>query len=282
MAINPATFFQRPVYEVLLSPEEIVRDLEALRVLDGEAEAEVAAACGAAWKWVLLLAVGVFTIPFFVGIPLVIIAVWRLYKCNRRHTAASARDVDNRRYETLLLTLKRLTPDLPAREPLRVRLDLTPFSSDAKQTGTSKIGVWDVRHFRDAWLSLEGTLLDGTQFRFLLTEISQIRHKSYRSRSGKWKSKSKTKTTTLCLLDLRTKLKRYGDLSAFAEQAPGAVKLPEGALVKRLHLEGRRLSLRTATKVAWEGKWAVNWIALQFLSAYQILNLARHVARKAG
>lgn len=192
-------------------------------------------------------------------------------------------NTEDRRYELLGEVLPLLATDLADDARLRVRLDLLRADHKSKFKRKGQAGVWKVKFYEDPWLRLEGRFLDGTAFLLEVVEYFQHRGKWSRSSSGKSKYKSKTKSATAFRLRLRPRAKRYQHLGTLAPSAAKAVQLPAGADPKGVSCEDGSLGLTCKLKRDWKaGLEGERTVALMFLSLYQILNLSRHMTRKAG
>lgn len=140
--------------------------------------------------------------------------------------------------------------------------------------------AWPVRKkgqqksFQDDWLSIEGRLLDRSEFKYSITDL--IRQRTFVNAN----SKTKTKTRTLHLISLQLSYphSRYGDARSVTQGA-GAIKVPSSAHLKRVRITEGAIGLKA---LASNESVIKETSAALFLGAYRILNFSRRAAAAAG
>lgn len=270
---------------------QLLANLDSLRKIDEEAERQVR-------HWTLVIVAGV--IGVFIGVAVflgsqastggIVVAVLVggsglgavIFGAIKR-SGFSALDLENRRYELAEGVLKYLLHDMPTDAPANLQIDFLPHNHRGKFEGKGKVGHWNAKFFRDPWLALSGRLMDGTKFTIQMIEKQQDRYRTKRSASGKLKRKTKTKNASELIVSLKIKPKRYPHLTDGA-LSPSGIQLPQWVDVKSVNVEGDSLVLRSTTKAGWNvyseqererGNHAVDWIVLQLLALYSVLNPAR-------
>ncbi len=297
MALDPAQFKKDLVYQARLTPAEIVRDLGTIGKQDKIAESRRStsgwigglALVGAFLGFLLTFAGldvaddGIGTALTVVGVLAVVGVVALVYRATQGKF-----DYEDRRYQLLERILPLLATDLPKGAPVDVRMDLSKASVSSKATGTGEVRGWKVKYFEDPWLTVSGQFVDGTKFQLEATEKFQKRSKWKTSASGKSKHKTKTKSATLLSLRLAVKPKRYSALDRVRDKVDGALQLPKQAMVKRIDTAADALGVRVLIKSEWgcpppdEASTIVDGrqlVASMFMSLYQVLNLAKAVAK---
>lgn len=214
--------------------------------------------------------------------------------------------LDVRRHELVTQVVALLQTDIAPEERLNVQLDLRAGKQPGKLTGTRQAPKgWEVKHYVDPWLHLEGRLLDGTYFRLDMTERVDERVR-WKQSGRRPKQKYKRDSDAIVRLRLRVKPERYAHLPRIGKQAQKAVRLPRGARIKSLRVEADRLDLTVRVEVLWrvlsDTFWVPTWgiggmkesdefrsnsllgdqlVAMMFLSLFQILQLSRALDKKA-
>jgi len=197
-------------------------------------------------------------------------------------------NIPNYRYLLVPKLLGMVARDMDRQAPIKTYLVLSPPLRKEKCVYTGSHSYrkgWKMWRYADTWLTLEGTFLDRTQFRFVCTDLWVTVSGRKRGRSGKMKhkTKSKPKGFELCL-SLRVPRKTYGALPVLTPEAQAAVRLPDHCTLKQLEINDNRLFLRIKTaSLGNDPDSNVNGLykitALMFLSAYQILNLAQALSK---
>lgn len=277
------------IYQIDGTVDQINSDIEHIRNFDLEQEKNrrfwgyLAVGCVVAG----LLGFCIMGAPLL-GIPLMVIALPTFVVAMFKYVHYTSTDLDNRRYELLSGLLQLIRTDMATDATLSLRMDLRPHDHKDKFDREGTAGVWDVKHFYDPWLELQGRLLDGTKFTLEMIEKQQNRFRWKQSRSGKWKRKSKRKNASEALLYLQVKGEKYPNLNVLANDIQDALKLPEWAAVKSVTAEADSLTLRVKCKVPWEAAQpnqspprcdGVHLTASMFLSLYQGLNLCKAIQK---
>lgn len=287
------------IYERAAPVDALLRDVRSLAVMDRHFERLQSRWSNLGCVGVLALlgagiggAVAMDNVGEELGVPLLLVtplALVFLIVAFVKSSRYGRYNVEDRRYQLVDAVLPLLGADVAPDERLRVRLDLRRPDAGEKYRSKGTVNGWDVSYYEDPWLTLAGRLVDGTAFELGLVEHYQARSRWKRNPRGKLKKKTKSKSTTVARLELRPKTKRYGDPSALARDARGAVKLPPYVALKGLDVSGDGLELKAQLK----GEWAAaprgdgarsgqQMVALMFLSLYQVLNLSREMTRREG
>ena len=130
-------------------------------------------------------------------------------------------DVENRRYELLGKVVHLLSKDMAPDAKFTVEMDLNRPDAKSKYVDSGQIMDWKVQYYADPWLTVQGQLLDGAQFRLAATENYQHRSKWKRNPRGKMKHKTKSKSATLFNAQVRVKTKRFPNLGKIAAEPAG-------------------------------------------------------------
>ncbi len=291
-----------------LTAEQIQTGVAEIRQLDRHSERKANSGCAQAVIGVLGIFFGFVTAavteqPAFLLISLGAV-VWILLSL-ARYFLSKKSDFENRRYELLAKVVELLSKDMSPDAQLDLALNLLPQNDKSKFTHKGKAGHWNVQHYHDSWLSLEGRLLDGTKFSLHLAEKHQARSRMKRSSRGKMKYKSKSKNSSEATLFLKVKAEKYPQLAALGEGVQAAVQLPYWAHPKSVEVNGETLMLRVTTPTAWkvdgppapadekaapkkkpqqQGSHAdgVELVMSMFLSLYQVLNLSRAIQKSSS
>jgi hypothetical protein len=125
--------------------------------------------------------------------------------------------------------------------------------------------------FEDAWLSLAGQLLDGTDVEDEIKEL--IRKRSYSNPRGKQRTKSRT--THLVNVRFTYPAETYGD-ARIARQAllNEEVKTPPSAMLKDLRVTDKAVALKAVVTSATDIAQTATMLSM---GAYRVLNLARRM-----
>lgn len=189
------------------------------------------------------------------------------------------------RQRLLLGILDMLDRDSQSASKFNVVLACTSDSDPLKQIETRLDPYrdrWKIDFIRDNWLNLKGELIDGTQFQLSITDLSVSKYGWKRSRSGKSKFKRKNKDKgTEIGLSLQFSRKRYGAIQVLQDEIQGAIQLPQNAQLKRIKASDRNLSFNVRMEKAPPTVLQTP-IVQMFLSAYQVLNLAKKLSQQTA
>ncbi|MEO1134896.1 MAG: hypothetical protein AAFX40_19620, partial [Cyanobacteria bacterium J06639_1] len=180
-----------------------------------------------------------------------------------------------------------LERDRDESKPLKLKVLFTSPTDGRKKTGSMPHPYrqgWKLQQFRDSWLTLQGVFEDGNQFELVVTERTQIASGWKRSRSGKQKHKRKVKCKGAeLLLKFAFPRKSYGGMEVLQKDVAGAIQLPVDAELSGVKASERSLQLKVKVPAATaqEPLGLLDVAAGMFLSLYQILNLARIMAKKS-
>lgn len=170
--------------------------------------------------------------------------------------------------------LELLQRDMALDEPLAVKLSV----GHAQQAGPPVscqphpiLPGWQVEHYRDLWFSLQGEFLDQTRFSLELVEKTDVPH--HHKDWGKGIGQGFDLT-----LQCQAMPQVYGSLAALREQWAGAVQLPPGASLTHCQGSDQGVLLTAALPPAFTASLIYQAVVMLLLSAYQGLNLARHLA----
>jgi hypothetical protein len=273
----------------------VLQEIDIIRRSDTDMEARIKKLgnWGCALWVMFVLGIGgtILFWPFaLVTVALLVVAIVLQLK-KRRLTPF---DVEDRRYELVARILATVGGDLEPREPVSVALNLQTPTHASKLSGKSKVGRWDVSFYRDAWLWLTGSLLDGSSFELTLCEHRQDRSCWTRNARGKSKHKTKTKSKEVVSLALSVSARKHPALERIAAQAAPAIQLPPFA--RPLGLTSKQGVVRL--KAALDGSWdepapgadavstsaprASSAISMMFLSLYNVVQLARKASKRAA
>jgi hypothetical protein len=306
LAVDVKRFREELVHSTRTSCTQLLEDLRFLRDLDANKEKLQARTSKVGWSSLALAGILTFTgLILLMPIPAAVsIGAFVLHSRHKRL------NLENRRYELVSRVVELLKADISPSEPVQLRIDLRPETHDKKLRGESKTRTgWDVKHYIDPWLTVEGRLLDGTHFRLDMTERIDVRSRWKKTSRGKTKHKSKRLADSLLRVRLRVKPERYQHLARLGPRAKGALQLPPGTRVKGLDVKEDRVELAVLLDSPWTPtaevpppqlkkapmKTLVNRapvntaqvdgsrvVAMSFLSLYQVLNLSRAIDKKAA
>ncbi|WNG55372.1 hypothetical protein F0U59_11720 [Archangium gephyra] len=303
MAVDVDQFSNEPIYRATVPCPQVLEDLQQLEKIDALREKQQARATKVG---TLTLAAGVLClfVGFMVmdgegvgmpltwaGTALTLVGIGA-FIVRARHQRLN---LENRRYELASRLVGLLQADIAPDEPVTLELDLRPATHADKYQNESKTrSGWNVKHYLDTWLSLQGRLLDGTHFRVEMTERTQERKRTKTNVRGKTKYQSKQKSDALLRVRLRVKPERYQHLERFGARAKGAMQLLKGTQLKDLTVEADRVDMTLHLASPWAageepppsgtGPAPLNGqrvVAMALLSLYQLLNLSRALDKKA-
>jgi len=274
------------------SAAELMMDLGQLAILDKNSEK-----LQKKWGWfsaggclVVFVGIplGILLVPLFalcvLGLVFFIVAIGRYGKFKKTN-------LEDRRYQLAARVVRLLSADVDPNAPMKLSIGLGSTERKECAVGQNNVMGWDVTYYRDAWLSVAGKLADGSSFKLDQVELLQVRKKRKVNYRGKVKHKRKDKHGLLCTLTLKYKDSRYPAMATLAGSAFQAVQLPHGAMLKQLTPQPGSLALKVTSKVPWtvpqpgaqayQELNAMDLVAMMFLSAYQVLNLAKRVGGNA-
>lgn len=176
--------------------------------------------------------------------------------------------------------------DSDAAELINLTLDLAPISKSENISYKAHLKAGR-SFFESNWLIVSGRFADGTRYQLRLKETAVIKER---------KGKVKPKGTEISLL-LAYQEKRYGGVAQIGDAAR-AISLPRGVQTQSLKLANNRLRLtarvRPSRHIAYSRPFSrytgesspaqldllYQTITMMLLSAYQILNLGRALAKR--
>ncbi|NEP17113.1 MAG: hypothetical protein F6J97_09425 [Leptolyngbya sp. SIO4C1] len=193
-------------------------------------------------------------------------------------------NIPNLRYQLVQALVDTLSRDTAPSTPFALKLDCSDCIQARKKVETLPHPTrhrWQIDRFCDRWLVLNGRFADGTDFALSLTELAVSKYGWKRSRSGKSKFKRKNKPKGLeIVLELQFPRKRYGAVQVLCSDIQAAIKLPADIRLKGIKCSDQRLSLSVKAPPAWlEATRLHSLITQLFLSAYQVLNLAKQLSQ---
>jgi hypothetical protein len=125
--------------------------------------------------------------------------------------------------------------------------------------------------FEEAWLSLEGPLMDGSVLTDEIKELSRKRHFS----NARGKRKTKSKVTYLVNVRFCYPQQRYGDARAAEQALKGQVKLGPSATLRSVKVTEKAIALKAMVATDQEIAKTAGMLSL---GCYRILNLAHRMA----
>ena len=231
------------------------------------------------WKIGMLLLVGAFCaifgafvlaggVPIVSGVALIVGTLAGLsgFSVFVYRSSWKSVDVPDVLCETVLPLLRVMELELPAESCVRLTLDLTGSEQAEKTFDTAESGSWmSLPHrrdtiYRDPWLGLQATLIDGSRLQFALRDTLRVRKVTKISRSGKRKTKTKRKVKRR----IRVCLSVRPDRGLMGEQAEGVVVR---VTPKRHHIIADRLEQDTETLFSSNPAMVVRLAAQCFLQA---------------
>ncbi|MDY6782325.1 MAG: hypothetical protein SW833_07205 [Cyanobacteriota bacterium] len=230
------------------------------------------------------LPIASFLMPF--GVSLAILGLGTMIWGSFHWVGHSIFDLSPRRYryESLQNLLEIWQKDLKLSHKLKVSLDLQKQDDKSKfqkqePYPNHKDGKIDV--YRDEWLKAKGQFLDETKFFLQVTERYQVR--SWTNANGRNRVRPVSKGFEI-ILKLNYLPQRYPNLPRLADRAHSAIKLPATVELKRLKIADERLKIKVKVPPIPEtdslNSLLFQSIVLTFMSAYQVLNLARVANRQ--
>ncbi len=310
MAIDSAALQRNLAYVAIDTIPRLQADLEELADLDRTAEV-----ARQKFQKRLTISLLVSVVSFIASfpsfgaalillIPAVAIAIHSGYQLRSYRRL----DFPNHRYRLLQRLVELLARDMTARSSLEVQLDLSPPDEKVKRTGETPYPGrprWKITHYRDPWLIVQGRWVDGTRFHLTLTQEHQVR--SGRNPKGKQKVKPRFKGIDLTLVltcpdsmhQVLPTLKNPSTALRLPPQARAkALRVTDRGMVVKAHLPGQafanfvpasfNLAVSSGGQTAQAQVQAeqdledglYQTIAMMFLSAAQVVNLARATVRQ--
>ena len=312
MAIDVDHFQRHLKYTTTRSLSSVFADLKNIAELDQQAQQQkqklgrIMGLCVAAF--ILSILFTVFTIATDVfplatlGAIAVVASFVGIVIYNRRLSPWQKLDVVDFRHQLPKQVLEMVKRDMDSQTPVAIALDFNPPMTKTKRTDSMRHPYrngWTRDFFEDQWMTLKGTLLDGTSFDLGLTELWSQSHGYKISASGKRKHKNKIKPKGILLaLSLEFSRKRYGAVSILQEDVLAAIHLPDkNAQVKSIRVSDRKLLLQVkllpepAVLGLRMNRYGASAglhippakiypaIASMFLSLYHVLNLAQKLSK---
>jgi hypothetical protein len=161
-----------------------------------------------------------------------------------------------------------LRDDTHAKAPVTVRL---AFAGERSLVAEQE---WPVRKkgkqrlYKDAWLSVEARLLDGTGWSETITDL--IRERTYVNPRGK--SKKKTRVRHVVAMRFVYPADVYGNAAATGAKLKDAIKVPPSAALKAVQVADRDIKVKAIVNRTEDLTQASSMLAL---GVYRMLNLAR-------
>jgi hypothetical protein len=193
----------------------------------------------------------------------------------------------NYRYDLTKQLLQMLARDMDAASVFDLKLSFQHVEYHKNKIGTNphphKSG-WKIDNYCNEWVRLQGQFLDKTRFNLSLTELFKKEYGWKRGRSGKQKYKTKTKTLGLDIsLKLTYPQRRYGAVKILQNEVNNAVKLPQTSSLRAIKVSDKAIFINTriAPQFAEDQNVLYETIIAMFLSCYQILNLAKVLAKQS-
>jgi hypothetical protein len=309
-----AMFRERSIYAAQGAIPAMFQDLAKIGYLDQELEAK-----RSKWGWFTALGaialVGGFVIsvvlpPLFIGWAILLVAFIFIV---RAYGAAKKADMENARFILAHRLLGLIEPDLDPRQPVTLRIGLSPYDdrrkikSHRKMSVSGGVGQWDEYVYEDDFLHLAARGADGSKIKLVLFETVRERKGWKRGRSGKMKSKRKAQARFSLSLAIDVKAEKHGALARMREAAWRAVRLPVLAKAKSLDVGPDGVALEVVSRAGWKvttrdarglpqivhGASKVDGLArmpgstidafdctaMSLLSAYQVLNFSAKASK---
>ncbi|MBD2387323.1 hypothetical protein [Cylindrospermum sp. FACHB-282] len=290
MPIELNRFSKNLSYELTAPIQNIVVDLQEIAEIDKLAEIKQKQSGKKALYYFLGLVASVvviFIIPIFavviilVVLGLIIVFIRELITWFK----FSKLNISNYRYEVAKQILQMLDRDIEKTADVELQLSFQPIDKKEYKTTTmphpDKSG-WKIDNHEHVWLKIQGQFLDKTRFQLTANGLSKRQYGWKRSSSGKSKHKSKTKSRGLDIsLILNYSQRRYRSVKILENEISDAVKLPATSYMRGVKVTDKEMHLvvRVASQMAENKEEIYQTIAMMFLSLYQVLNLAKKLAK---
>lgn len=210
----------RPIGPLL----EFLKPLAACDTMSDKVRTKLGCTFGVALALLIVATIvfGLLTLPVL-ALAIVAIAAGSFWMWTRRI------DVSNNFREFVLPVLTVLREDFDPSQPVHVNLDLTAPTTAAKKRGES--GPFsDGRYYKivdstyvDAWMWVDGVLVDGTKLSWNVTDSIRERKKTKRNPRGKIKTKTKYKKKSDIEVSMALRKKTYA-LTATEGEVSGDAK----------------------------------------------------------
>lgn len=291
MAINLTTFVKDLTYQADASVEQILKDLKGVdEEIKPFAEQKIAYfnTLGV-WSLVgLLLIIILMMISFMIESIFLVLWTFILFGllgfslvfCSDKRIYYAQLKLSEERYKLVNKVMSMVNRDLAPNSKLKILIRFTRASEIGKKIKTlphSYKRGWKVDTFENIWLRIQGEFIDSTNFLLTATEFNR---KAYgQNANNKLKTKDKPMVTKIHL-KLNFPSKKYGCMNFLREATQSAVKLPEGAKLKRLKVTPKAIDLTVQLYGNYGIKYLYKTITMMFLSLYQVLNFAKILSRK--
>lgn len=296
MAINLENLRKSFVYSVTGTSQKIERDLNEIKNINQVIGERRAGLMKIGWKYIkILLGLVVVSIIMIFIVPEVTVLIWLIIPIvfaiaifNYIQSWRQGRfSIAAYRYELPQKILEILSRDMDENAPISLKLDFShPTHNNkivAKIPHPQRSG-WELKKFQDSWLQASGQLLDKTEFKLTIAEVNHIMSGWKRSRRGKLKYKSKTKAKGVDInLELKYSARKYAGIKLLQDEVQTAIQLPDLAVLNGIKINDKNLELSVTASptIATNSVGLFEVTTMMFLSCYQILNLARTIAKKA-
>jgi hypothetical protein len=167
--------------------------------------------------------------------------------------------------------LAMIQQDAGAQSPFELRLALASNPKRVSEEALPGRKNGRQRIFEDAWLSLEGRLLDGT---VITDEIKDLkRERTYSNPRGK--RKTKFRVTYLVSVRFSYSNDIYGDARPAGQAMQSQVKVAPSAMLRCVRVSEKAILLRA---LVMSDRDIARTVGMLSLGGYRILNLARRMA----
>jgi hypothetical protein len=175
------------------------------------------------------------------------------------------------RLETAKQRMRMLQEDADpkAQFTCRVVLATRPTMLSEQKWSARKNGKQQL--FEEAWLSLEGPLLDGTVINDEIKDLTRKRTFS----NARGKAKVKTRTTHLVNIRFSYPKELYGDARPAEHALHGEVRVGPSAALRALRVTDKAITTKAMVTAEKE---IITTAGILSVGAYRILNLARRMA----
>jgi hypothetical protein len=289
MPILLQEFRQNLNYVATTSIANIITDLNEITEIDRVAEIEQKKYGKQALYYFLGLAASIiiwFFIPsaIFLGLVAFVFAIAWIYALvmARKHGRLN---LSNYRCTLAKQILQMLARDIDEANNLETQLSFQGLENKEHRVSTidhpHKSG-WKIDSHEHEWLKIKGQFLDKSRFILTATALSKTQYGWKRGRSGKNKYKSKIKPIGLDIsLTLSYSQRRYGAVTVLQQEAMGAVQLPPFCQLRKFNLTDKSINLiaRISPEMSQKNKEIYKTITMMLLSIYQVLNLAKILAK---
>lgn len=164
-------------------------------------------------------------------------------------------DLDDRKLETVVRSLTMIAADTPRTTIMRLMVDFRDYQKGGELTSKDQPGFFSsapkVLKYAHEWLTLEGELADGSNYRLGVSD--SVTRKEKRKRKY---TKVKASTRGVIVVQLKLKPARYGDAAALAASLQSAPPPPGSLELRGASANGRtlRVALRTQPSLTVTGR----------------------------